>query len=273
MISVKGRIFDKCVYTIVDLNVIDQSIENDDLLGTFIEKKSWRKAIELGQQAVDENKYFLLLLANASYIDGVCAAAIIEGIEILDNGGTKISFSCAQYLKDIQPLSKLHLLSSGKPLSDWYIRPYALCQTPNFAYKYAENLLSALDSVEESNPERANERPDSRANEAVPAGSDKPRKTTVNTPQYERDPLIRDWVIKKVNGICECCKRKGPFEAEDGSLYLEIHHVRQLSAGGSDRVSNTVALCPNCHRELHHGKRKKELIERLYKSISRLIRE
>jgi 5-methylcytosine-specific restriction protein A len=27
-----------------------------------------------------------------------------------------------------------------------------------------------------------------------------------------------------------------------------------LSDGGRDTVDNAVALCPNCHRECHHGK-------------------
>jgi 5-methylcytosine-specific restriction protein A len=26
-----------------------------------------------------------------------------------------------------------------------------------------------------------------------------------------------------------------------------------LSEGGGDTVDNAVALCPNCHRECHHG--------------------
>ncbi len=42
------------------------------------------------------------------------------------------------------------------------------------------------------------------------------------------------------------------FEREDGSP-LEVHHVIRLADGGSDTINNSVALCPNCHRELHFG--------------------
>jgi 5-methylcytosine-specific restriction enzyme A len=40
----------------------------------------------------------------------------------------------------------------------------------------------------------------------------------------------------------------------DGTPFLEVHHLRTLADGGSDRVSNAVALCPNCHRQMHYGK-------------------
>ncbi|HXU34436.1 MAG TPA: HNH endonuclease [Thermoanaerobaculia bacterium] len=34
---------------------------------------------------------------------------------------------------------------------------------------------------------------------------------------------------------------------------MEVHHRIRLAYGGEDTVENAVALCPNCHREAHHG--------------------
>ncbi|MBE7567833.1 hypothetical protein [Acidithiobacillus sp. HP-11] len=31
-----------------------------------------------------------------------------------------------------------------------------------------------------------------------------------------------------------------------------MHRVRQLADNGSDTVTNAVALCPNCDREVHY---------------------
>ena len=107
----------------------------------------------------------------------------------------------------------------------------------------------------------------------VPAGIEKPKELISQTVQRERDPLVRDWVLRAANGVCECCEQDAPFELGDGTPYLEVHHIRHLADGGSDTVSNTVALCPNCHRELHHGMRKDGLYENLYERISRLKRE
>ncbi|HHZ90859.1 TPA: HNH endonuclease [Candidatus Poribacteria bacterium] len=39
------------------------------------------------------------------------------------------------------------------------------------------------------------------------------------------------------------------MKAEDEAAYLEIHHLRQLAAGGSDTIQNAVVVCPNCHPE------------------------
>ncbi|VVC83717.1 HNH endonuclease [Sideroxydans sp. CL21] len=107
----------------------------------------------------------------------------------------------------------------------------------------------------------------------VPPGVQKPKEVVLQTTQRERDPLVREWVLRTANGICECCGEDAPFESIDDLPYLEVHHICHLANGGSDTVSNAVALCPNCHRELHHGKFKEELAEDLYASIARLKRE
>ena len=54
-------------------------------------------------------------------------------------------------------------------------------------------------------------------------------------------------------GNCESCKKPAPFVKPGGDFYLEVHHLRRLVDGGSDTVTNAVAVCPNCHRELHYG--------------------
>lgn len=58
----------------------------------------------------------------------------------------------------------------------------------------------------------------------------------------------------------------------DDLPYLEIHHVKTLATGGADTVDNTVAICPNCHRELHHGNGAPEIRARLYAKVVRLRR-
>jgi 5-methylcytosine-specific restriction protein A len=48
-----------------------------------------------------------------------------------------------------------------------------------------------------------------------------------------------------------------------GEIYLETHHVIPLSGNGVDHVRNVVAVCPNDHREAHHGERREEIRSRL----------
>ena len=108
---------------------------------------------------------------------------------------------------------------------------------------------------------------------AEPSGRSKPTSTAVSITQFQRDASVKAWVLREANGNCECCSRPAPFMTIDGTPFLEVHHVRQLADQGSDTITNAVALCPNCHRELHYGQNGLVLVEHLYRDISRLIRE
>ena len=71
---------------------------------------------------------------------------------------------------------------------------------------------------------------------------------------FRRNADVIAEVLLRANGHCEHCGKKAPFiRAKDGSPYLEVHHKIMLSLGGEDTVENAIAVCPNCHRELHFG--------------------
>ncbi|WP_240698763.1 MULTISPECIES: HNH endonuclease [Vibrio] len=61
-------------------------------------------------------------------------------------------------------------------------------------------------------------------------------------------------VLLRAKGTCERCKSPAPFTRKSHQTpYLEVHHIIRLADGGKDTIENTLALCPNCHRELHFG--------------------
>jgi 5-methylcytosine-specific restriction protein A len=70
---------------------------------------------------------------------------------------------------------------------------------------------------------------------------------------YERSAAVRDYVLSRAAGTCECCKMPAPFTRKDGTLYLEPHHIRRVSDGGPDHPRWVGAICPACHREIHFG--------------------
>lgn len=70
---------------------------------------------------------------------------------------------------------------------------------------------------------------------------------------YERSAAVRDYVLARAKGLCECCKQSAPFLRKDGSPYLEPHHIRRVSDGGPDHPKWVAAICPSCHREIHCG--------------------
>jgi len=104
----------------------------------------------------------------------------------------------------------------------------------------------------------------------VPAGQRQPTSALKQVTDYARDPAVKAWVLKNAQGRCECCGKPAPFRTADDLPYLEVHHVRTLANGGADTVDNTVAICPNCHRELHLGADSAGLRTRLYAKVVRL---
>lgn len=104
----------------------------------------------------------------------------------------------------------------------------------------------------------------------VPRGQDSPAKRSRETTVFSRDPSVVAWVLKNSNGFCEICRKPAPFIKTDGDFYLEVHHLRGLADGGSDTVTNAVAICPNCHRHLHYGNDRDEVKANLYRTVNRL---
>jgi len=106
-----------------------------------------------------------------------------------------------------------------------------------------------------------------------PIGNRSPKVTPTDVTLFQRDAMVKAWVLQQANGKCEACEKSAPFYGTDGTPYLEVHHVRQLADNGSDTVTNAVALCPNCHRELHYGANTQKLVAHLYAHVTRLVRE
>jgi predicted HNH restriction endonuclease len=76
------------------------------------------------------------------------------------------------------------------------------------------------------------------------------KKVTQST-VYDRNVLIKEFAKRVANGYCQLCENEAPFNDKHGNPFLEVHHIKYLSQGGSDSIDNVVALCPNCHRKMH----------------------
>jgi 5-methylcytosine-specific restriction protein A len=87
---------------------------------------------------------------------------------------------------------------------------------------------------------------------------------------YERSAVVRAYVLQRAAGLCESCGHPAPFIRLDGTPYLEPHHTRRVADGGPDHPRWVGALCPTCHRNIHHGKDGQELNRRLQERLSSL---
>jgi len=68
-----------------------------------------------------------------------------------------------------------------------------------------------------------------------------------------RSEAIRRYVFARADGWCEGCEKEAPFVTTKGRPYLEAHHIRRLADEGPDHPRWVIALCPTCHRMVHHG--------------------
>jgi nucleoid DNA-binding protein len=69
---------------------------------------------------------------------------------------------------------------------------------------------------------------------------------------YPRNPYVVQYVKRRANGKCELCKKEAPFCSKEREPFLECHHIKEMANKGKDSIENAVALCPNCHRKMHH---------------------
>lgn len=92
--------------------------------------------------------------------------------------------------------------------------------------------------------------------EILSNSSKTPSQTIVKQTVFIRNQLVVAEVLYRANGHCEKCNSAAPFLRDlDNTPYLEVHHKMTLSDGGDDTVENAIALCPNCHRQAHYGKK------------------
>lgn len=99
-------------------------------------------------------------------------------------------------------------------------------------------------------------------------GAGEPQKGIYNPREYIiRSELIRAYALARAGGACELCDRGAPFLKSNGEPFLEVHHLHRLADGGPDNPSNVAAICPNCHREAHHGVHRDRIAETLTQRI------
>jgi 5-methylcytosine-specific restriction enzyme A len=112
--------------------------------------------------------------------------------------------------------------------------------------------IEALKAEEEIQAKRARALSDEALKaKARDTGSVKVGLRPAVTQQYQRNPWVAEYAKRRAAGLCELCTEPAPFTKKSGEPYLEVHHIEWLSKGGADTIENTVALCPNCHRQMH----------------------
>ncbi len=66
---------------------------------------------------------------------------------------------------------------------------------------------------------------------------------------------LKNQILQRAQNQCENknCKNPDSFRDKNGDIFLEIHHIIPYSECKIHSFDNCVALCPNCHRQVHFG--------------------
>lgn len=140
-----------------------------------------------------------------------------------------------------------------KSFDDQFLVRLELTQEDDLYYARHRGKVHVLDVI--------NHQKDSAISDLAagpPIGSTTPDRALSVGLSFKRDPKVRAYVIKRAQGACEYCEKKG-FQMANGQRYIEAHHIIALSQQGEDTPKNVIALCPDHHREAHYGADAEEL--------------
>ena len=101
---------------------------------------------------------------------------------------------------------------------------------------------------------------------------EKPAKKPKVSFGWNRDRVIVEQVLKADKYKCEIDSSHKTFIArKNDELYLEGHHLIPISRQDEfekslDVYANIIGLCPNCHRQLHFGRKSdvRDILKGLY---------
>lgn len=96
-------------------------------------------------------------------------------------------------------------------------------------------------------------------NEIIDLETDEIKRKEISLEKIERNHRLIDRLKQAYDYECQLCsdEQKMPIKKEDGTKYVEVHHIKNLSEeydeeGTLDRVDNLIVVCPNHHKMLHY---------------------
>lgn len=198
------------------------------------------------------------LKADTSNAKGYELGAIASYVYYRDSLPTKEKFG-EDYLSLLKAYDQLYEISGGDLLS-----LQALTDS-----EFQAEVEASLASVDTDSSQYDQEGPESKPKLLA----------SVAGVRYKRDVNKSKRAIKKSGHVCEVDSNHESFISEVTKLrYLEAHHLIPMSIQNQfnsslDVLPNILSLCPNCHRQIHHGTHpdKARLIKQLFAKRSSAI--
>jgi hypothetical protein len=125
-----GGLFKFCVSTIIDRKQIQKFLDQGD--GCFAENKPWKMAKTLLMESQQIGARMPLILSDAAHdSEKLLCWGILRKIE-LDGEKTRVEFDDVRKIKGSRGRTDLTLRKAGRAIAPMFIKPYAICITPDF---------------------------------------------------------------------------------------------------------------------------------------------
>jgi hypothetical protein len=129
------KVFPYSIYSMRHSSTLKEAAERGGT-SDFDEGRRWVLGRKLLLAARDAEEALPIIFASAEITDRLLYWGIVTGIWTAEDEetrpGTRYSVARLRRVPGELPLSYLRLRSSGKQLSANFIRPYAICHTPDF---------------------------------------------------------------------------------------------------------------------------------------------
>lgn len=121
---------DVCIYTTKKKTDLISAIQGGGK-GTYSIKTRMVSAVSLLESCKLRNIPLPVVISDAAICMNLVAHGLLTSI-VVGEDGTDYSFENLTRIRGSHKLSNLRLVSSGKNISEAYIRPYAICHRPDF---------------------------------------------------------------------------------------------------------------------------------------------
>ncbi len=126
----KHRLYTFCISTIVEGKKLNEFASKGS--GRVTERSPWKTGKMLFLDSCKIGTEMPVIFSNAAYnAEDLLYWAILEKIEI-EGQSTTFQFNNMKKIRGNHLRGKLILRSKRRPIAPNYIRPYAICQTPEF---------------------------------------------------------------------------------------------------------------------------------------------
>lgn len=136
---ITGYLFHSCIYTIRHSQELVAAYAHG---GTheFVENKGWVSGKSFLVEARTKGRPLPIVFGPAEAVTGLIYAAIVTDIQIRESESGSETLCRYEHLTPLKPplpLGSLWVINKGSPLDASFIRPYALCRTPEFLHDLA----------------------------------------------------------------------------------------------------------------------------------------